>query len=164
MKGQKGFTLIELMVVVVIIGILAAIAIPNFIAMEKRAKEASVKGAMHTIDLALEDYAVGTGGVYPATNMPTLIANNLPNQLMPNNPYVAGAYVTPAVETAQVDPSSYALSQTGCNGVTTEGQISYYFSPSANPTAWAMNGCNDIGGILAPGGIVNVGPYFVNHN
>src|SRR5258708_40185987 len=64
LRTQKGFTLIELMIVVVIIGILAAIAIPNFIAMQNRAKEGSTKANMHTLQLAAEDYAVQNDGAY----------------------------------------------------------------------------------------------------
>jgi type IV pilus assembly protein PilA len=66
-RSQKGFTLIELMIVVVIIGILAAIAIPNFIAMQNRAKEGSTKANMHTLQLAAEDYGVRNDGVYSGT-------------------------------------------------------------------------------------------------
>ena len=66
-KNQGGFTLIELMVVIVIIGILVAIALPNFIGAQDRAKLSSVKANMHTFQTVAETYAVDWGGVYPET-------------------------------------------------------------------------------------------------
>ena len=62
---DKGFTLIELLVVITIIGILAAIALLNYIKAKDKAREAEVKSNVHTIQIALERYATDHSGQYP---------------------------------------------------------------------------------------------------
>ena len=67
MKKTKGFTLIELMIVVAIIGILAAIAIPKFADLIKKSKEGATKGSLASIRSAVTIYYGENEGVYPST-------------------------------------------------------------------------------------------------
>jgi len=55
---QRGFTLIELLVVITIIGILASIALPNYIKAKDKAKEVEAKASLHSIQIAIERYNV----------------------------------------------------------------------------------------------------------
>ena len=64
MRVRQGFTIIELMIVGVIIGILVTAAIPNYLSMQNRAKESQVASNAHTLQLAAEDFGVRHDGFY----------------------------------------------------------------------------------------------------
>jgi prepilin-type N-terminal cleavage/methylation domain-containing protein len=72
--GASGFTLIELMIVVAIIGILAAIAIPKFASLIRKSSEGASKGNLGAVRSALSIYYGDMEGQYPA-NLDSLTVN-----------------------------------------------------------------------------------------
>jgi len=173
-----------LMVVVVIIGILAAIAIPNFIAMQRRAKEASVKGSMHTVELTLEDFATGSGGTYPGGiggSAPATLLPRFPNSTPPNDPYCGGPYALAGYAGNDVctsgdedekqtagdsvtnilsnltNPPPATGQKCGVND-TNPGGIFYQSNgtgaSTTDATSWAMYGCSDTIMTTAPGNVI----------
>lgn len=82
---RRGFTVIELMVVVAIMSVLAIIGIPNYVTMQNRAKEAAVLNVAHTVQLAVEDYSVMRDGIY--SDRGEDLVPLLPDALPMKNPY-----------------------------------------------------------------------------
>lgn len=116
--AHKGFTVIELMLVVSIIGIVAAMSVPNYLTMQARAKEADVIGLAHLVQLASEDFCARNDGVY--SDLAADIVPCLPNHGLLRNPFT-GNYTEP-----QFGAPATTSGQVGLELVRTDGRISGY--------------------------------------
>lgn len=65
--NTKGFTLVELLVVMVILGLLAALVVPRYIAKEKRGRQSAAKVQIELLGQALDQFRLDTGR-YPTTS------------------------------------------------------------------------------------------------
>lgn len=90
---QYGFTLIELLIVVAIIGILAAIAVPNFLNAQVRAKVARVRGDVRALSSALEMYRLDNNN-YPIDYGGPDVEDRSWQQLTTPISYISGTGIT----------------------------------------------------------------------
>jgi len=134
---KKGFTLVEIMIVVAIIALLAAIAIPNLLRQRITANESAAQATLRTISTAFETYAAAHDGQYP-TDVAAQLVGVTP-------PYINENYITKCTATAPCSGYAYAVSGSlAVTGYTITGR------PTSCTTSGTKSFSVSTGGVLAP--------------
>lgn len=137
MKKRKGFTLVEIMIVVAIIALLAMIAIPALLRPRVTANETAAQATLRTVSTAAETYATSNNGNYPVGGDLTWATGASPVYL--NEDYTTGSRQgykfaftgTAAGYTATADPCSCTTTGTKSFQIVTGGVL----TTDANCTA-----------------------------
>jgi type IV pilus assembly protein PilA len=144
-QSEQGFTLVELLVVMLIIGLLAAIAIPAFFNQRNKANDASAKESVRTAQTAIETYSTDNGGSYANADVAKLqaIEATVPAGCGTATGTLCTSAVTPngttgyTVTVRSTTGNTYSITRAG-------GSITY---PCSKPSTSAdSGGCNAASG------------------
>lgn len=135
MKKKEGFTLVELLIVVAIITIITAIAVPNIMSARIRAKVSGAKSEMGSIAILLEDYKMDHSGSYPIQyTSPDTITNDS-NPPSPTNVVGLGKLIYPTTS----DSTPIYLSTIPEDPFNTNDKPGGYYSYfTSGDTCWAL--------------------------
>ena len=139
MQSERGFTIVELLIVIVVIGILAAIIIVAYIGVTNKANQAAAKGNAEGVQKVAEAYNADNGSYATAANLATYNS-------------------TSRLPTGVSIDSTVALTSTAGNGKTIVYQANAggtgacigYWDAVSNAIAWVYAGAATTGGNAAP--------------
>ena len=139
MRNERGFTLIELIIVMVVLGIMAGLAIPKFLDLREDAKYSAVKGALGGVRSAVANFHAKSIAANPDDTTPypadgaELTGGTVLNGTFPDNPYYTGTAAKNSVGDA-----TGAKGTVGCNAVVLDVAWCYKVTNPGGPAeVWA---------------------------